>query len=47
MNGGERNACRMLMGILEGKRPLGSPRCRWVDDIKMDLRDRKGWYGLN
>jgi hypothetical protein len=29
----------------EGKRPLGRPRLRWVDNIKMDLRDR-GWGGI-
>jgi hypothetical protein len=29
----------------EGKRPLGRPRCRWVDDIKMDLRE--GWGGMD
>jgi hypothetical protein len=28
----------------EGKRPLGRPRCRWVDNIKMDLREI-GWDG--
>jgi hypothetical protein len=28
------------------KRPLGRPRCRWVDNIKIDLkRDRMGWTG--
>jgi hypothetical protein len=27
------------MGKPEGKRPLGRPRCRWVDNIKMDLQD--------
>jgi hypothetical protein len=30
----------------EGKRPLGRPRRRWVDNIKMDLRGI-GWYGLD
>jgi hypothetical protein len=25
----------------------GRPRCRWVDNIKMDLRDMLGWYGLD
>jgi hypothetical protein len=30
----------------EGKRPLGRPRHRWVDNIKMDLRE-VGWYGLD
>jgi hypothetical protein len=32
-----RNAYRILMGKAEGKRPLGRPRLRWVDDIKIDL----------
>jgi hypothetical protein len=30
----------------EGKRPLGRPRRRWVDKIKMDLREI-GWYGMD
>jgi hypothetical protein len=30
----KRNACRILVGKLEGKRPLGRKRCRWVDNIK-------------
>jgi hypothetical protein len=34
----KRNACRILVGKPEGKRPLGRPRRRWVDNIKMDLR---------
>ena len=34
-----RNAYRVLIGIPEGKRPLGRPRSRWKDDIKMDLRE--------
>jgi hypothetical protein len=29
----------MLVGKPEGRRPLGRPRRRWVDNIKMDLRD--------
>jgi hypothetical protein len=36
--GDTRNAYRILFGEPEGKRPLGRPRRRWVDDIKMDLR---------
>jgi hypothetical protein len=28
-----------LVGGPEGKRPLGRPRCRWEDNIKMDLRE--------
>jgi hypothetical protein len=34
----KRNACRILMGKPEGKRPLGRPRSRWVDNIKIGLR---------
>ena len=29
---------RVLVGKAEGKRPLGRPRCRWEDNIKMDLQ---------
>jgi hypothetical protein len=36
-SGEKMNAYRMLMGKPEGKRPLGIPRRRWVDNIKMDL----------
>jgi hypothetical protein len=38
------NACRILVGKLEEKIPLGRPRRRWVDNIKMDLRE-PGWDG--
>jgi hypothetical protein len=34
--GEKRNAYRILVGNPEGKRPLGRPRRRWVDNIKMD-----------
>jgi hypothetical protein len=34
----KRNAYKILVGNPEGKRPLGRPRRRWVDNIKMDLR---------
>jgi transcription termination factor 2 len=37
--GETRNACRTLVGKPEGKRPLGRPRRRWVDNIKIDLRE--------
>jgi hypothetical protein len=38
---------RILVGKPEGKRPLGRPRCKWVDNTKMDLSEgRMGWYGL-
>jgi hypothetical protein len=36
--GEERNVYRVLMGEPEGKRPLGRPRRRWEDGIRMDLR---------
>jgi hypothetical protein len=36
--GEKRNAYRILVGKPEGKRPLGRPRCRWEDNIKIDLR---------
>jgi hypothetical protein len=32
---------------LKGKRPLGRPRFRWVDNIKIDHRDSMGWYGMD
>jgi hypothetical protein len=35
----KRNACRLLVGKPEEKKPLGRPRRRWVDVIKMDLRE--------
>ena len=37
--GKSRNAYRVSVGKLEGKRPLGRPRRRWEDNIKMDLRE--------
>jgi hypothetical protein len=40
----KRNAYRILLGKLDGKRPLGRPRHRWVDNIKIDLREI-GWGG--
>jgi hypothetical protein len=44
--GEKRNANRILVGMPEGKRPLGRPRRKWVDNIKMDLREI-GWDGLD
>jgi hypothetical protein len=35
--GEKRNVYRLLVGKPEGKRPLGKPRRRWIDNIKMDL----------
>jgi hypothetical protein len=40
----KRNAYRILIGKPEGKRPLGRPRRRWVENIKMDIRE-VGWDG--
>jgi hypothetical protein len=40
----ERNVCKILMGNPEGKRPLGRTRHRWLDGIRMDLREN-GWGG--
>jgi hypothetical protein len=39
-----RGAYRALVGKPEGRRPLGRPRRRWEDNIKMDLRE-VGWGG--
>jgi hypothetical protein len=36
--GAKRNAYKILVGKPEGKRPLGRPRCMWVDNIKIDRR---------
>jgi hypothetical protein len=37
--GEKKNAYRLLLGKREGKRPLGRPRRRWVDNIKADLEE--------
>jgi hypothetical protein len=47
--GEKRNAYRLLVGEPEGKRPLGRPRRRWVDNIRMDLGEvgwGDDWIGL-
>jgi hypothetical protein len=41
-NGAEKNTYRILVGKPEGKRPAGRPRRRWLDNVKMDLREI-GW----
>jgi hypothetical protein len=43
---GRRGVYRVLVGKPEGKRPLGKPRRRWVDNIRMDLWDVGIWTGL-
>jgi hypothetical protein len=46
--GEKKNAYRILVGKPEGKKPLGKPRRRWVNDIKIDLKsDTMGWYRLD
>jgi hypothetical protein len=46
--GEKRKVYRLLVGKPEGKRPLGRPRRRWMDNIKMDLfRDRIECCGLD
>jgi hypothetical protein len=44
--GGEEECIRILVGKPEGKRPLGSPRRRWVYNMKIVLRDT-GWDGMD
>jgi hypothetical protein len=46
-NGEKRNACKILVGKPEGKRPLGRSRLRRVDNIKMDLGEIGWCYGLD
>jgi hypothetical protein len=40
------NAYRILVGKPERKTPVGRPRCRWEDNIKMDLTET-GWGGMD
>jgi hypothetical protein len=42
----KRNACRLLVGKPEGKKPLGRPRRRCVYNIKLDLLEI-GWRGVD
>ena len=46
----ERGVYRVLLGKPEGRKPLGRPRCRWVDNIRMDLQEvgcgYMDWIGL-
>ena len=48
--GDKRGAYRILVGKPEGNRPLGRPKCKWDDNIKMDLQDvgcgGKDWIDL-
>jgi hypothetical protein len=44
--GEKRKAYRILVGKPEGERPLGRPRCRWVGNVRMNLREI-GWDGTD
>jgi hypothetical protein len=44
--GEERNVYKVLVGKPEGKRPLGRPRRRWEDGIRMDLMEID-WMGVD
>jgi hypothetical protein len=44
--GKKTNSYRLLVGKPEGKRPLGRPRRRWVDNIRIDLGE-VGWFGVD
>jgi hypothetical protein len=41
-----RNAYKILVGKSEGKRPLGRSRCRWEENMRMDLTEI-GWKGVD
>jgi hypothetical protein len=45
-NGTKRNLYRILVGKPKGKKPPGRPRCRWLDNIKMDVRELR-WGCMN
>jgi hypothetical protein len=45
-NGEKMNAYRILVWKPEGRRPLGRPRCKWVDNIRIDLREIE-WDGVD
>jgi len=46
--GERRGVYKVLVGKPEGKKPLVRPRCRWEDNIKMDLQEGGVWrYGLD
>jgi hypothetical protein len=48
--GEKRNVYGLLVGKPEGRRPLGRPRCRWIDNIKMNFLEVElnvvDWIGL-
>jgi hypothetical protein len=42
----KKNMSRLLVGKLQGNRPLGRPKRRWVDNIRMDILEL-GWGGVD
>jgi hypothetical protein len=46
MYGGEKKRMQGLTGKLAGKRPLGTPRHRWEDNIKVDIKETE-WAGMD
>jgi hypothetical protein len=44
--GEKRNTCRILVGNPQGKRPLGIPRRKWLENIEIDLREI-GWDDMD
>jgi hypothetical protein len=45
--GEERKVHKVLVGKDKGKRPLRTPRRRWEEGFRMDLRETGWWYGLD
>jgi hypothetical protein len=46
MNGEKRDAHKILFAKSGGKRPLETQKCRWLDNIKMDLKEI-AWHGID
>jgi hypothetical protein len=46
LRGEKKSSYWVLLGIPVGKRPLGRPRLRWEDNIKMDVQEVGAWTGL-
>jgi hypothetical protein len=45
--GGQERCIQGLVGKTEGKRPLRRPRCRWDNNIKMDIQEGAGNAGMD
>lgn len=44
--GGKTNTYKILVGMPEGKKPVGNPKHRWRNNIKVDLKEL-GWWGID